>query len=239
MRVAYTWSVDDYLELIAVARKNRSSKVRAARRRYLIWWVIIAAALIGLLWDIRIDSSKPKRPVIDFQPGLIIAVITVGLIAIALFLKRLNRRSSATRALKRIGLQDLLISMEITDNSLLSSAGPAETKWKWDAFDRVIETDQRFFLRLNDSAGFIMIPKKELGPESEIDAARSILENSINRKTSAFPVIPVAPSKQQLHSRTLSQPPGFSPRIVMRCRIVRPHHNPRPEGRRLGKTLRP
>jgi hypothetical protein len=86
--------------------------------------------------------------------------------------------------------------MEIDELGVFSSDGPSQTRWQWHAFDKLIESDERFFLRLTNSLNFVMIPKRAISSTAEIDSLRELLQNVAQRPTGAFPVLPLESSDQ-------------------------------------------
>ena len=68
--------------------------------------------------------------------------------------------------------------------------GPVQTRWEWDAFDDLVETDRQFLLRVASDRAWVSLPKRAIRP-AELDQARDLLQSGVGVAGGAFPVLPV------------------------------------------------
>jgi hypothetical protein len=195
MQLSFEYTPEDFKELAKVGQLNAPGQSKRTRRGLFGWLLFIVLGLL-LVYLVNLRKAPPvaaptatpsnvdwRSVVLDALPWLIM----FGFVAF-IFIRL--RFPSAAMIRKRLG-EHLLTSMVIDEAGVRSAAGPAETFWKWEAFDKFVETEKVFCLRLTNATTYVNIPKRAASDPATAGELRSILESRIQPPTGAFPVIPL------------------------------------------------
>jgi hypothetical protein len=193
VRSEFEHTAEDIRELAGVARKNPPARAGYTVRGSM-WWAIVVLAAAGLVVGVahntrhNIAPSAVRAAPVSPLPFVVGALILWGLIYVYLYLTRAKR---GIASLKRMGLYQQQVCLDLSEAGVISVMEAIETRFRWDAFDRCIETDARFFLRVTQTRGFVVIPKRALHTDAAIGEVRRLLQTCLRDKISAFAVIPI------------------------------------------------
>jgi hypothetical protein len=192
MHLDFEYTPDDIRELLKVARANNPKGLRRPRLVLGLCVAVVASvSLLAYLVDRKFGGESSLSTDSGYwrdRVGVLIAVAAVVVIASIIQIRA--RFPSNTSLLKRLG-NERPVSMDLGEGGVRMVLNTSETCWRWESFDRLVETDQRFFLRLTKSTSFVIIPKLAMGHAEVIDASRQLFRNHIQPVTGAFPVIPL------------------------------------------------
>ncbi len=134
------------------------------------YYITYAITIIFLLCGIIILELLHKE---TSSPGVLLIVLTIPLLS----------KIDSKRKFKK--LKDKKIVYTISDNGIRSETGdilPAKI-YKWGEFRKVCENEEVFifYCKLMDSSDFLIIPKRCLTSEGEIQSLRGFLERNVKR----------------------------------------------------------
>jgi hypothetical protein len=197
MHLEFEITLEDLKELQKVWFRNRPGR-KAGTGRGLIGWFLFIGLVLGMVWLLNSQRQTPPATVAPVPPAqqadplnhFILPVVPWLVLIVALWFFVYRRTFGAGLKTNKAFMKQ--ISMEVDDLGIFSSDGPTQTRWQWNAFDRLIETKQRFFLRLTNSREYVLVPKRAV-PAPSLDDVRRLLEKAGHNVTGAFPVVALTP----------------------------------------------
>jgi hypothetical protein len=190
MRFEFSYTLDDLRELRRVHRKSGLGS-STARRRALIGWIVFIALAVLLIFVLRSEplparatrTVAPPPPPADlwssYFPWFIAACV---LIVWAFMYRRLLTKNPALHKVQ---------TLEILPDALTLASGPTSSRWEWPAFDQFAETPASFFVHVNGSNNWVLLPKRAIVPPNSESEIRGIFETNIRASVGAFPVVPL------------------------------------------------
>ena len=165
-------------------------------RDFFRWGVVLATPLLAYLVELALNERWP--PLYQFTPsstvqhlhrfrwGVVLLWLT-GYIAFAFFrtLLRAMRRARRSRRSSHI-------RVEATDTSLIVETPAGESRIRWDAVRRFVETPKVFLVYVLDRNYFVF-PKRALSPMG-VEELRSLLRRNVLGTARGFPVQTLQPS---------------------------------------------
>jgi hypothetical protein len=196
MRIEFQYTLEDLQEARRIGTRNGPSSTNF--KRGIFGWILFIGLALLMVFLLNQQKPAPASPVVapasSVPPKDLFTTLLIPMIPwllLVLFLWVVIFRYRRGYGLKKSPLLMKPISMEIDEHGIFSSDGPTHTRWEWGAFDKTVESPDRFFLRLNGSTNFIIIPKRALNGPVAMEQVQALLGRISQGPTGAFPVIPL------------------------------------------------
>jgi hypothetical protein len=194
MHFDFEYTIEDLREVHKITRKHPP---RAGLTQIPYWTVYILLGIFAFFvlywrsgWRYRLVPALLESSAREAPLGLLMIATGVGIIAFRHF----RMRWPSSSLLKKNSAYQKQVSLDLDEAGLQCSDGASHTRWEWHGFDRMVETEQRFWLRVTDSVRWIMIPKRAVRDPADSERVRTLLKSRVLDVPAAFPVIAIANS---------------------------------------------
>jgi hypothetical protein len=188
----FTYSSDDLREAERLRRAQAAEAGRGQARRGVFGLLATAIAVTLLcLLNRRLNGpvavrvpAQDESPLSSYTTLILCDCCLIILIAWFVVFRRL-------RAKQLLAVTQNPVSIDIDHAGVSLTERLVQTLWKWEAFDKWFESEERFSIRLTNTANYLVIPKRALAGPAEIDQLKDMLNHITQGPSGAFPVIPL------------------------------------------------